>query len=230
MLSPREKYEQEVANYRKKLIEINEYIKEKQTEHSRERAKPEKLRNRKLSEITEEIRQLQKLTFQLKPKKLCPNCNTKISYNEILCWHCGEVFLDVCPKCGSIKIQTSEWGNIKCLECGLDYSSDALLKELLIGWADPDYPRLKLLDVHQLVGFNCYNIGIKRNTIWDICKEYDCPFEEKCEYYCPAFIALLGLIKRGKVPIGLPWGDYPGGNLHAYKIRWKRPKSNVQKI
>jgi hypothetical protein len=126
----------------------------------------------------------------------------------------------------SIDLEKSAWGSIRCHECGITYSEEALLQELLIGWADPNYPYLRLLNRNQLIGFNCYNIGSKKSTIWDLCREFNCPNEEKCDYYCPAFLSILGLIDRGKVSIGLPWGDYHGGDLHGYKIRWKRTKDD----
>lgn len=128
------------------------------------------------------------------------------------------------PKCGSIRIGMSEWGNIKCLECGFEYSMHDLFKELLIGCPDPSSPYLRILNQHQVSGSNCYNIGTNKNTIWELCEEYNCPFEEKCEYYCPAFLSVLGLIERGKVTTGLPWGYDRGGDLYGYRIRWKRPK------
>jgi septation ring formation regulator EzrA len=100
MLTPREKFEQEVTEYRKQLKEINQKIEEKRAEHSRESVKLPKLRTRKLSEINDEIQKLH--TTLSTPRKNCPNCNTNLSYDAILCWHCGETFLDVCPKCGIV--------------------------------------------------------------------------------------------------------------------------------
>jgi hypothetical protein len=98
-----------------------------------------------------------------------------------------------------------------------------LFRELLIGCVDPNNPCLRILGRHQFSG-QSYNIGTNKNTIWELCKEYNCPFEEKCEYYCPAFLSVLGLIERGKVTTGLPWGYDRGGDLHGYQIRWKRRK------
>ncbi len=206
MFSSREKFEKEVADYRKQQEEIKREIKEKEAEHAKEEAKPPKLRTRKLSEINEEIKQLQTYIWKSEPKKRCPHCNMELSYDAILCWECGEVFFDVCPKCSSIRIGMNEWGAITCIECGFEYSKHELFRELLIGCADPDSQYLRILNQNQLSGLNCYNIGTKKNTIWELCKDYNCPFEEKCEYYCPAFLAILGLIERGKVTTGLPWG------------------------
>ena len=224
MESPREKFEKEVAAYRRQLKECEEKIREKEAESEKERAKPPKLRTRKLSEIREEIRQLQTYLWESKPKKRCPHCGMELSYDDILCCKCGEVFLDVCPKCSSIPIGMSEWGNVKCLECGFEYSEHDVFKELLIGCAEPSSRYLSILNQHQVSGLNCHNIGTNKNTIWELCEEYNCPFEEKCEYYCPAFLSVLGLIERGKVTTGLPWGYDQGGDLHGYRIRWKRPK------
>lgn len=224
MESSRERFEKEVAAYRRKLKECEERIREKEAENEKERAKPPKLRTRKLSDIREEIRELQTYVWESKPKKTCPNCGRELSYDDILCYECGEVFLDICPKCKSIRIGMGEWGNIKCLECNFEYSKHDLFRELLIGCADPNSPYLRILNQHQLSGLNCYNIGTKKGTIWELCEEFKCPFEEKCEYYCPAFLSVLGLIERGKVTTGLPWGYDQGGDLHGYRIRWKRSR------
>jgi hypothetical protein len=224
MESPREKSEKKVASYQRQLKEYGERIREKEAEIEKERAKPPKLRTRKLSDIREEIRQLQAYLWKSKPKKRCPHCGKELYYDDILCFRCGEVFLDVCPKCSSIRIGMSEWGNIKCLECGLEYNKRDMFRELLIGCADPSSPYLRILNRQQVSGLNCYNIGTNKNTIWELCEQYNCPFEEECEYYCPAFLSVLGLIERGKVTTGLPWGYDQGGDLHGYRIRWRRPK------
>ena len=224
MGSPREKLEKEVAAYKKQLKECEEKIREKEAESEKERAKPKELRSRRLSDIREEIKQLQTDFWPSKPNKRCPNCGKELSYDWILCWKCGEVFFDVCPKCNSVRIEMNEWGGIKCLKCGFEYSKHELLQELLVGSAEPNSPYLRILNKNQVSGMNCYNIGTRKNTIWKLCKEYNCPFEEKCEYYCPAFLAVLGLIERGKVTTDLPWGYDQGGDLHGYRIRWKRPR------
>jgi hypothetical protein len=133
--------------------------------------------------------------------------------------------LDICTKCDGIKIEQGQWGTNKCSECGFEYSKYDLFDELLAGLPDPYNSRLDVLRQDQVrSGTNCSNIGINRNSIWEICKEYKCPLEEKCEYYCPAFLSLVGLVLRGKVTVGLPWGYDQGGDLHGYIVRWKRDK------
>lgn len=225
MESLKEKFEKEVAAYRRELRECEERIKEKEAESERERAKPPKLRTRKLSEIREEIRQLQNHIWQSKPKKSCPHCGAKLPYDMILCLDCGEVFFDVCPKCSSVRIGTNQWGSVKCLECGFEYTERDLLRELLVGCADPNSRYLRILNQSQVsTGCNCYNVGTNKSTIWELCKEYNCPFNEKCEYYCPAFLSVLGLIERGVVTTGLPGFYDQGGSLCGYRLRWKRPK------
>lgn len=214
----------EVKAYKEKLKEYESKIREKQDEREIERAKPPKNRKRSLGKIWNEIKELNDEIWRLRPKKNCPNCNTELNYDSILCWKCGEVFLDVCPKCKSLSVSLDEWASLKCADCGFECAKSTLFEELLIGCADPNYPYFRIINPREVLGLNCYNIGKRNNTIWDLCKDYNCPFEEKCEYYCPAFLSVLGLVWRGKVSIGLPWGYDQGGDLHGYKIRWKRPR------
>lgn len=213
----------EVEEYLKKVTELEAKIREKQAEHEAERIKPLKLRKRKLSEINHEIQELSNIIWRSKPKKKCSNCNRELNYDDILCWHCGEVFLDICPKCKSLNVNKNEWGLTRCLECNFEYRELDLLEDLLIGGAEPNREYKRVIDSRSL-GLNCYNIGIKKNTIWEICKEYNCHLEKTCEYFCPAFLSLLALVWRGKVSTGLPWGYDQGNDLHGYKIRWKRPR------
>jgi hypothetical protein len=214
----------QVDEYQNKVIEYEAKIKVKQTEHEAERLKPKKLRNRQLGEITNEIRELRDLICRLTPMKKCPNCNKTVSYDDLICWDCGEVFFDVCPKCKSLSIHVGEWGLLECSKCGVRYRDIDLIEDLLKAGADPNHSYYNVLKSGERLTVPCYNIGIKRNTIWDLCKAYACPFEQQCEYYCPAFLAVLGLVWRGKVTTGLPWGYDQGGDLHGYKIRWKRSK------
>jgi len=214
----------EVEAYKEKLKEYESRIKQLQEEREIERAKPPKNRIRTLGAIWNEIRDLNDKVWRLKPKKTCSNCNRELNYDDILCWNCGEVFLDICPKCKSMRMGINEWGSLKCLECGFEYREMDLLEDLLVKGAEPNCEYLKVLDSKDGIGSNCYNIGIRDNTIWDLCQEYNCPLEKTCEYYCPAFLSVLALVKRGKVSIGLPWGYSQGGDLHGYKIRWKRPR------
>lgn len=216
--------QEQVKAYKQKLAEYENEIKKKEAEYEAERVKTPKLRKRKLSEIKDEIQQLRTELFRSKPKRKCANCGQEIDYDDILCWKCGEVFLDVCPRCKSLSVSVSKWGLCKCAECNSEYRDLGILEDLLIGTAEPSYRYFTVVNPRDISSFNCYNVGIRKSTIWDMCKEYNCPFDEKCEYYCPAFLALLALIKRGKVSVGLPWGEYRGGDVHGYEIRWKRSR------
>lgn len=213
-----------MEEYQSKVIEYEAKIKVKQAEHEAERLKPKKLRNRQLSEITNEIRELRDLIWRLTPEKKCPNCNKTLNYDALVCWHCGEVFFNVCPRCKSLNVHIDEWGLLKCPKCGIEYRDIDLIEDLLKAGADPNCSYYNVLKPEDRLTVPCYNIGIKRNTVWELCKQYACPFEQQCEYYCPAFLAVLGLVWRGKVTTGLPWGYDQGGDLHGYKIRWKRSK------
>ncbi len=215
-------YENQVQAYKQKLTKYESVIKEKEAEYEAERSKLPKLRKRSLGEIKNEIQELRNELWRSKPKKKCPDCNKEIDYDNIECWHCGEVFLNVCPKCKSQSVNANEWGLLRCPECDFEYRELDLLEDLLIGCADPNYRYFRVLNSRDIPAFNCYNIGIRNNPIWDLCKNYNCPFDEKCEYYCPAFLSILALIWRGKVSTGLPWGEYQGGDAHSYEIRWKR--------
>jgi Zn-finger nucleic acid-binding protein len=212
-----------VEEYLRKVSEIESEIKAKEEEHERERLNPKNLRKRQLSEITNDIRGLRDQIWRLKPDKKCPNCDTSLSYDTMICWECGEVFFDVCPKCKSLSVHKSEWELLECSKYGLSYREIDLIKDLLKAGADPYRSHFSVLESGEHLSIPCYNVGVKRNTIWELCKD-DCPHEEKCEYFCPAFLSILGLIWRGKVTIELPWGYDQGGDLHAYKIRWKRLK------
>jgi predicted RNA-binding Zn-ribbon protein involved in translation (DUF1610 family) len=224
MNKPKSDLIKEVEEYQKKVSEYEAELKEKQVEHDAESAKNPKFRKRKLSDINSEIQELRNAIWRLRPKKKCSNCNRELDYDDLICWHCGEVFFDVCPRCKSLSVEKNDWGLLKCSKCGLEYRDLDLLEDLLRLGADPSSRFHNVLDPKQHYSVSCYNIGVKKNTIWQLCKEYACPFEEKCEYYCPAFLAVLALVYRGKVSTGLPWGYDQGGDLNGYKIRWKRSK------
>lgn len=212
-----------VEEYKKKLIEYNVELKKLLTEHDSESHKNPKDRTRKLSEINADIQKLNQSIYRLKPKKKC-SCGWEIDYDTLICWNCGEVFLDICPKCKSSTAGANEWGLVTCSSCGFQYRDTELLEDFLVLSIEPSGRFHKVLDTEHPPSVQCYNIGVKRNTIWQLCKNYACPFEKQCEHYCPAFLAILGLIWRGRVTTALPWGYEEGGSLIGYKIRWKRAK------
>ena len=157
------------------------------------------------------------------PEKKCVNCGCLLSYNSLICWHCGEVFFNVCPKCKSLKvIPENEFGLLKCPTCGIKYYETDLIGDLLMSGVESNQHYNVLKPEDRFYALRWQNVGIRENTIWELCKR--CPFEQQCEYYCPAFLALLGLVWRGKVSVGRIWGEYKGGDLLEYKIRWKRQK------
>lgn len=217
----KQNFQQRVKSYLKTSAESEKEIEKKEAELQEERSKPPKQRSRKLSEIRLEIQQIRLDLFKSKPKRKCSNCGHEIDYDCFICWECGEVFLDICPRCKNLSLKIDEHDFCKCEECGQEFRAIDLLEDLLRGGPNPRDSRL--INPKDMPLFYCGNIGKRENTVWDLCKDYNCPYEQTCEYFCPAFLALLGLIERGKTSVGLPWGYYEGGDVHGYLIRWKRP-------
>ena len=78
-----------------------------------------------------------------------------------------------------------------------------MLEDLLIGCADHNYRYFRILNSRDIPVLDCYNIGIRNNPIWDLCKItialsmknaniivlHSCPYwlsygEERCQLAC----------------------------------------------